>query len=80
VVKEAISLRSFNQIGGGLFLGPLHKCCRKFPSEAYKGGGAYVLNNSYPLCCGFLPLFPMSMFAIINSLLGGRETCKVVCL
>ncbi len=55
----------------------LHNCCRKFLSEAYKGGGAYVLKNSYPLCCGFLHLFPMSMFGIINSLLGVGKLVKL---
>jgi hypothetical protein len=58
----------------------LHNCCHKFPSGAYKGGGGYVLKSSYPLCCGFLHLFHVSVFGIVNSLLRGRETYKNVCL
>jgi hypothetical protein len=53
----------------------LYNCCHKFSNGAYKGGGVYVLKSSSPLCCGFLHMFLMSMFRIINFLLGGREIC-----
>jgi hypothetical protein len=51
----------------------LHNYYRKFPNGAYKGGGVYVLNNSSPLCYGFLHLFLVFVFGIANSLSRGRE-------
>jgi hypothetical protein len=53
----------------------LHTYCCKSPSGAYRGGGVSMLKSSCPLCCGFLHMFPMSMFGIINSLSRGREIC-----
>jgi hypothetical protein len=58
----------------------LHKCCHKFPSEAYKGGGVFVLKSSSLLCSGFLHLFPMFVFGIVNSVSKSKEICQVVCL
>jgi len=51
----------------------LHNFCHKSPSKAYKGGVVYVLKKFSRLCCGFLHLFHVSMFGIINSLSRGRE-------
>jgi len=44
------------------------------------GGNVSMLKSSSPLCCKFLHLFPMFVFGIVNSLLGGREISWVVCL
>jgi hypothetical protein len=57
----------------------LHNCCCKFFNVAYKGGSMSMLKSSSPLCCGFLHLFLMFVFGIVNSLLGGRKICPVVC-
>jgi hypothetical protein len=53
----------------------LHNYCHKSSSEVYKDGRVYVLKSFSPLCCGFLHLFRMFMFGIINSLLRGRKIC-----
>jgi hypothetical protein len=44
----------------------MHNCCHKSLNEACRGGRVYVLKSSSPSCCGFLHLFPMSMFGIAN--------------
>jgi hypothetical protein len=58
----------------------LHINCHKSLNGTYRGGSLSMLKSSSPLCCGFLHLFPMSVFGIINYLSRGREICQVVCL
>jgi hypothetical protein len=43
------------------------------------GGDVFVLKSLSPLCSGFLHLFLMFVFGIINSLSRGQEICQVLC-
>jgi hypothetical protein len=67
----------WHQVGSSTFEF-LHNYCRRSLSKAYMGGGVSMLKSFFPLSCGLLPLFPMSMFGIVNSLLGGREIYQVM--
>jgi hypothetical protein len=58
----------------------IHNYSSKSPNKTYKGGNVYVLKSSYPLCCGFLHMFHVSVFGIVNFLSRGREIYQVVCL
>jgi hypothetical protein len=51
--------------------------CYKFLSGAYRGGGVFMLKSSSPSCCGFLHLFLMSMFGIVNFYQGVGKSVRL---
>ncbi len=57
----------------------IHNYFSKSSNKTYKGGNVYVLKSSCPLCCGFLHMFPMFVFGIVNFLSRGMEIYQVVC-